>query len=136
MKGYWITFLLAWTCSYVYKNSLGMKQRNWCVRFKRIQTAWCFFSAAILCHVILSFTIWIGHTWQVKWHQVEVDRNKYGRVMAIYPIACKEMATRRKTFTFRRLLLELVMDGCFRLLHHLNGNVMVSNNIWTVFLWA
>ena len=28
--------------------------------------------------------------------QVEVDRSKYGRVMTIYPISCKEMATRRK----------------------------------------
>ena len=27
---------------------------------------------------------------------IEVDMSKYGRVMAIYPITCKEMATRRK----------------------------------------
>ena len=32
-----------------------------------------------------------------------------------------------RNFTFRGLLLKLAMDGCFLLLHHLNGNFMVSN---------
>ena len=34
-----------------------------------------------------------------------------------------------RNFTFGGLLLELAMDGCFLLLHHSNGNFMVSNNI-------
>ena len=34
-----------------------------------------------------------------------------------------------RTFTFGCFLLELVIDGYFQLLHHLNRNFMVSNNI-------
>ena len=47
--------------------------------------------------------------------------------MAIYPIIWKEMTT--GIFTFGRLL-ELAMDGCFRLLHHSMGIFMVSNNFF------
>ena len=46
----------------------------------------------------------------------------------------KKWQLEEKTFTFGCLLLELAMDNCFRLLHHSNGNVMVSNNILKVFL--
>ena len=41
------------------------------------------FSAAILCYVISSYTIWMRRMWQVKWHQVEIDKNKYGWVTVI-----------------------------------------------------
>ena len=36
-----------------------------------------------------------------KWRLVEFDRSKYGRVMAIYSIACGIMATRRKKVSFK-----------------------------------
>ena len=34
-----------------------------------------------------------------------------------------------RNVTFGGLLLKLAMDGCFLLLHHSNGNFIVSNNI-------
>ena len=35
-----------------------------------------------------------------------------------------------RNFTFGGLLLKLAMDGCFLLLHHSNGNFMVSNKFF------
>ena len=42
-----------------------------------------------------------------KWRLVEFDRSKYGRVMAIYPIACGITATRRKKVSFRLLFFPI-----------------------------
>ena len=53
------------------------------------------------CVTWFFYTIWIGRMWRVKWRLVEVYRSKYGLVMAIYPIGCEEMATRRKKLSFR-----------------------------------
>ena len=49
------------------------------------------------------------HMTRVKWRLVEFDRSKYGQVMAIYPIACGIMVTRRKKVSFR-LLFFLIGD--------------------------
>ena len=43
--------------------------------------------------------------------------------MAISPITCKEMTTRRKAFTLGHLLFALTFDSYFWLVHHLNGNI-------------
>ena len=43
-----------------------------------------------VCHVIFSMCVCL----------VEVNTSKYGLVMAIYPIGCEAMATRRKKFWF------------------------------------
>ena len=43
----------------------------------------------------------------IKCCLVEVDRSKYGRVMAIYQITCGIMATRRKKLSFSILLFPI-----------------------------
>ena len=94
-----------------------------------IKAVWCLFSAAILCHLTFSYTIWIGRTWRVKWRLVEVDRSKFGQVMAFYPSGCEEMYRRRKKLHLWTLLSGFEIYGYFWIIRHSKGNFMVSNNI-------